>query len=518
MTKRFEFGEINLTAGEAEGHPVPRPDTPFRIAILGDWSGRSVPGRAYSDLAHRQTIEVDRDNFDEVLSKLAPEIRLLMDDTTLNLQFSCLEDFHPDRIFEQATIFMRLRELRKLIADPGTFPQVAEELGLQATRPSQPTEKTERFAAPTVATAVSQIATGGLLDSMVEQTTAQRDSGARNRRSSDPLDAFVRKVTESHLVAAADPKQGEALAMIDRILTAQMRALLHVPAFQALEEAWRAAYFLVRRIETNTQLKLYFIDISREELESDINSSQELRDTGIYKLLVEQSVGTPGAEPWAVIAGNYDFDPAQEDAELFGRLAKITAAAGAPFLAAASPRLLGCVSLAKSPDPRAWTTPLEPDDAAAWAALRSLPVASWTGLALPRFLLRLPYGKKSDPIDSFDFEEMTHPPEHEDYLWGNPAFACTLLLAQSFSEDGWGMHLGSHRQIEGLPLHVYEQDGESELKPCAEALLTEEAAENILDCGLMPLESIKGQDALQLMRFQSIAKPAHTLRGRWFAH
>ncbi len=144
-----------------------------------------------------------------------------------------------------------------------------------------------------------------------------------------------------------------------------------------------------------------------------------------------------------------------------------------------------------------------------------MPEASAIGLALPRFLLRLPYGKKTDPIESFDFEEMPEAPSHEDYLWGNPAFACAALLAQSFSEYGWEMRPGAHAQIDGLPLHVYQRDGESELKPCAEALLTEDAAAHILENGLMPLVSLKERDSVRLVRFQSIAKPLRALAGGW---
>ena len=203
------------------------------------------------------------------------------------------------------------------------------------------------------------------------------------------------------------------------------------------------------------------------------------------------------------------------DAELLGRLARIARAAGAPFIAAASPRLLGCESLAETPHPRDWRLTPDADSANAWAALRGLPEASAIGLALPRFLLRLPYGKKTDPIDSFDFEEMPEDPPHEEYLWGNPAFACTVLLAQSFSEYGWELRPGVHAQVDGLPLHVYEHDGESELKPCAEALLTEDAADRILENGLMPLVSLKGRDAVRLVRFQSIAKPLGALAGGW---
>jgi type VI secretion system protein ImpC len=64
-----------------------------------------------------------------------------------------------------------------------------------------------------------------------------------------------------------------------------------------------------------------------------------------------------------------------------------------------------------------------------------------------------------------------------------------------------------------LPIHTYRADGEAQIKPCAEAQLSEHAAEAILDHGLMPLVSVI--DAVRLLRFQSIAEPARALAGRW---
>ena len=77
------------------------------------------------------------------------------------------------------------------------------------------------------------------------------------------------------------------------------------------------------------------------------------------------------------------------------------------------------------------------------------------------------------------------------------------------------MRPGTRSELDGLPLHVYEQDGDSELKPCAEALLTERAAGKMLESGLMPLVWLKGQDAVRLVRFQSMAEPLSALAGRW---
>jgi type VI secretion system protein ImpC len=110
---------------------------------------------------------------------------------------------------------------------------------------------------------------------------------------------------------------------------------------------------------------------------------------------------------------------------------------------------------------------------------------------------------------------MSTPPEHEHYLWGNPCFAAALLLGRTFTESGWEFSEGIQQDVEGLPLHVFDEAGESVVKPCAEVLMTQRAAEKISNCGIMPLASMKGEDRVRLLRIQSVSLPARTLRGRW---
>jgi type VI secretion system protein ImpC len=514
MAKPFNFGEIKLTVGGDGTSAIPDPETPFCVALIGDFSGRVNRGICESaSIASRRLTLVDRDNFDEVFRKLGAEIHLPLGKSgTSRFGFAELDDFHPDRIFERAPIFERLREVRTRLNDPATFAETAEELGLVYNRTATSGRSQPELSRPPAAS-VPRLASGSLLDEMIEQSEAH-PSDDQPRRA-DELQEFVRRVTEPHLVAAADPRQAEAIAVIDRATGLQMRALLHTRDFQALEAAWRAVFLLVRRIETGSQLKLYLIDISKAELAKDLASASDLRETGAYRLFVERSVGASGAEPWTVIAGNYNFEAGGEDFELLARLAKVASAAGAAFVAGASPRLLGLQSFSTPPEARDWRGMRDADTAEAWAALRGLPEAKSVGLALPRFLLRLPYGRKTAPVEAFDFEEMPDGPSPEDYLWGNAAFACALLLAQSFAESGWEMGSNLISEIDDLPLHAYEYNGESGLQPCAETLMTDELAERILQNGLMPLASLKGKDAVRLVRFQSVAEPLRRLAGRW---
>jgi type VI secretion system protein ImpC len=499
----------------------PEPETPFRVLIMGDFSGRTNRGLVTESLANRKPILVDRDNFDEVLGRLGVEIHLPMGKKAppLKLRFRELEDFHPDQLFERVELLEALRDARRKLADPRTFAAAAEALGGRAGAklPPEGKEPTPKEPSPgprPSAPETAGLTSGSLFDQILEGKEGQQPD-TRPAADTSEWGAFLREIVRPHVVPRDDPRQAEMVASLDAAAAGLMRAILHHPDFQALEAAWRAARFLVSRVETDTQLKLYLVDISKAELAADLAAAEDLRSTGMYRLLVEETVETPGGEPWAVLAGNYTFGPTREDAELLGRLAKIARAAGAPFIAQASDRSLGCESLAKTPDPREWKEKTDSAGTQAWRALRTLSEASYLGLALPRFLLRLPYGAETDSTERFSFEEMAASPEPNHYLWGNPAFAFVYLIAQAFSQDGWDLRPGAVQEIESLPLHVYKEEGESRVTPCAEVLLTERAAEMILDKGFMPLLSLRNRDVIRLARFQSLIDPPSSLAGRW---
>ena len=518
MPDRSSYGEIHLdvTAGRERAPAKPGSETPFRIAILGDFSGRG--NRKLMEIgeamANRRPTMIDRDNYDSVLSKLSPHFDLLLGGSNsfpLEVKFSDLDDFHPDNLYRHVELFQKLRDTREKLGDSATFAQTAGELGLRGAAPAAPSAPipTRRDKSADVDQAVS----GDLLSQMVEETEKRVDKAPV--RGSDPWTHLVREIVAPHVVAKADPRQAEALGLIDLATGAQMNALLHFPAFQSLEAAWRALFFLTRNIETNSRLKILLLDISKEELARDLASSPDLTSTGIYRLLVEKTVGTPGAEPWAVLAGNYTFGPSSEDAEMLSRMARVAAAAGAPFIAGANPGLLGCGSIADLSDRRKWTSPPTGEAAEAWAKLRRQPEARYLGLILPRFMVRLPYGKETESTELFEFEEIADADAHDDYLWANPALAAALLLAQSFTEQGWGLRPGAVSEITGLPIHVYTQDGEPRVTPCAEVLMTQSSAEEMMERGFMPLASIKDQPTIRLVRFQSVTDPPTALSGRW---
>jgi type VI secretion system protein ImpC len=510
----FEKPEVNIVSTMEKTHGTPEPETPFRIAIFGDFSGRTNRGIIDPALYNRRPLLVDRDNLDDVLAKLKVKIKLPIlgkESSLVTIGFSELDDFHPDRLFERLEVFEALRETRKGIKNPSTFAALAKQLK-RADKPSEsgtPPKDVENSIE-----SISGQTTGDLLDQVLEETREKAPETESSRATSE-WDNFLNQIVTPHLVPDIEAKQTEMLDAVDAATSELMQRILHHTDFQAIEAGWRGVHFLVSGLETGAELRLYLLDISKAELAADLGSKEDLRSTGIYKLLAEQTVETFGVEPWAVLAGDYPFDHSHEDAELLGRIAKIAKAAGAPFITAANDNVLGCESLAETPNPDDWQRPTDTKKSQAWEALRKLPDAAYLGLALPRFMLRLPYGADTDPAEQFEFEEMPSEPDHNDYLWGNPCFACVYLLAQSFTHHGWNLRPGIIQDIEGLPLYIHKEEGKSRVKPCAEVVLTERAAEIILDKGLMPLLCFRNQDRIRLARFQSIADPLTSMAGRW---
>ena len=486
--------DLHLTAAMEESGGVPAPDTPFRLLVLGDFGGADA-----APLATRKLRAVDRDVLEEVFGRLDVKLALPVGDgRSVTLELRDLEDFHPDRLVSRVPLFSETRELRERLENPRTFAEAAKAVRAWA------------GAAP-AAPAMTPGSEGGGDDIMSELL-----AGAARRPKPGVDSAFeagLKEIVRPHLVPGEDPDLPRLRAAVDGVLSELLRVLLRHPRLKALEAAWRGLDLLVHRVEDES-VRVFFLDVSRRALAADLTGAEKLSGTGLWRRLVTETVGTPGAEPWGAVLGLYEFGPTIADAALLSRVAKVARAAGAPFLAAARGEIVGCASLAATPDPDDWKKP-EGDGALIWEELRALPEAAWVALALPRLMLRLPYGAKTDPIESFPFEEMPGRPDHEAHLWGSPALASALVLTGAFERDQWALRPETAAEIHGFPSHLWEDRGETHVTPSSEVVLTLRAAEKLLEAGLVPVLSLKGQEIVRVARLQSIASPLRALAGRW---
>ena len=304
------------------------------------------------------------------------------------------------------------------------------------------------------------------------------------------------------------------IAAIDQKLTEQLNLILHHEEFQQLEGAWRGLHYLVNNTETDEQLKIRVLNVSKKELGKTLKKFKGTAwdQSPVFKKFYEEEYGQFGGEPYGTIVGDYYFDHSPPDVELLGEMAQVSAASHAPFITAAAPGLMGMESWQSLADPRDLTKIFSTPEYASWRSLRESEDARYIGLCMPRFLSRLPYGAKTSPVEEFDFEEDTEGATHSKYTWANSAYAMAVNINRSFKEFGWcsqirGVESGG--AVMGLPTHTFPtDDGGMDMKCPTEIAISDRREAELAKNGFMPLVHRKNSDFAAFIGAQSLQKPA----------
>jgi type VI secretion system protein ImpC len=461
-----DFGTLDVEA------PPWAAKRPVRIAVLGDFSGGAAAGRLETgdDLARRKMMAVEFDSLEDTLARLEVKLALPIGDggDGVEVAFGELDSFHPDSLYRELPMFKSLVDLRKRLNNTATFAKAAAEVqamgGGGKRRASRSGKRRSKSGAPAADAKLSDF--------------ARLVGIASEVRVDAPVDALLKRILGPFVTAAPDPKRDALVAIVDSALSDAMRTVLHQPEFQNLEALWRGMDMLLRRVETGPSLQVLLVDMSAEEFAADLSSASDLSETGLYSMLVDKP-SQDKAGGVSLILGLYQFEPTPPHAELLGRMAKIAKLAGAPFVTS--------INAESFSDRRNAPHPLM---AQALEALRGLPEASHLALLAPRFMLRHPYGKKSDPITSFTFEEFTPEEGMRGMLWGHPALLAASVLAAP---------TGTTLSVGDLPFHyVVDADGDQVALPTTERLVNLAAAEMLRRVGIDALMAHKGQPELRI--------------------
>jgi len=304
------------------------------------------------------------------------------------------------------------------------------------------------------------------------------------------------------------------IAEIDLKLTGQINQILHNDEFQQLESAWRGLHHLVNNTETDEMLKIRFMPISKKELGKTIKKFKGTAwdQSPLFKKVYEEEYGQLGGEPFGCLVGDYPFSHSAPDVEILQGMAQIAAAAHAPFITGADPAVMQMDSWQELTNPRDLTKIFSTPEYAAWRSLRESEDSRYIGLAMPRFLARLPYGAKDDPVEEFDFEEDTEGADSSNFCWANSAYAMATNINAAFKEYGWcsrirGVESGG--AVEGLPVHSFpSDDGGVDMKCPTEIAISDRREAELAKTGFMPLIHRKNSDLAAFIGAQSLQQPA----------
>ncbi|MBC7479911.1 MAG: type VI secretion system contractile sheath large subunit, partial [Pseudorhodobacter sp.] len=445
MTKH---AEMSLNFGSLQGDPLVGKPARFRIALMGDFSGRAAKGQVEigADLAKRRPIKLDVDTLEKVIAGFGTTLVLPIGKKGqgIEVELTSIDDLHPDELFEKVEMFAELVALKRRLASGSTAKGAVTELrewGREFGKKVNPPSRTSA---------------GNAVPADRKLTDFARLVGgkAKVKTKASPTDELMSRIVGPYIQALPDPNAAAMQEAVEESLAGAMRLVLHHPEFQSVEAQWRMLDLITRSVETDAKLDIVLYDISAEELAADLAAQEDLTQSGFCELLVE---GTPdGRGRFSAVCGFYTFEETPPHADLLARIAKVCAHVNAPFFGAIS---TGFMEVAK--DDR------HPLVAEAWNALAALPEAGFVGLASPRFLLRRPYGAKTDPIYEFDFEEFTEAEGLSGMLWANPVALVVILLARSFRKTGPSMGLGRVMSLGGMPFHyVKDRYGDQVALPC----------------------------------------------------
>ena len=304
------------------------------------------------------------------------------------------------------------------------------------------------------------------------------------------------------------------IAEIDRKLSEQVNQIIHHEEFQKLEGAWRGLHHLVTNTETDTLLKIKVLPISKKEISRNLKRFKGIAwdQSPLFKRIYEEEYGQFGGEPFGCLVGDYYFDHSAPDVEVLNGLEKIAAASHCPFIAGASPQVMQMDSWQELANPRDLSKIFQTAEYAPWRSLRESDDSRYIGLALPRFLSRLPYGAKTNPVDEFDFEEETDGSDHNKYTWANAAYAMAVNINRSFKYYGWGTSIRGVESggiVENLPCHTFPtDDGGVDMKCPTEIAISDRREAELASLGFMPLVHRKNSDLAAFIGAQSLHKPA----------
>src|SRR6056297_1666785 len=248
------------------------------------------------------------------------------------------------------------------------------------------------------------------LSSLIENEFKPRTAEAK-LSVQQAVQTLAQQLVTSEMTTSDDAiKTIEALiAEIDHKLGEQLNEVLHHETFRTLEGAWRGLNYLINNTETDEMLKIRVLNISKADLHKSLKKFKGTNwdQSPIFKKMYEEEYGQFGGEPYGCLVGDYHFDHSPPDVELLGEMAKVSAACHAPFISGIAPSVMQMDSWQELTNPRDLTKIFQTPEYAAWRSLRESEDSKYIGLAMPRFLARLPYGAKTDPVDEFAFEEDT---------------------------------------------------------------------------------------------------------------
>ena len=549
---------VKITYDVDTGGASEKLELPFIVGIFSDLTGHVADpeNKPLPPVSERRMVEVDPDNFEELMASCAPAIELkdaknlldpvadgdepkpLSNGDSPALVFTKMEHFEPEFLIKRIEPLnqvyqtrVSLREvqskmemvdavysifesslgasedeakIRKELVDfIATYEKAAKDLAdAKKTKAAAGPEMTDEEEVAWVKENIKPPADGTVETLVKKGMMIQSDK--QMLRSYEIIANFaeviLKDLDKNHELGLASTIDN-VVADIDQKLSRQLDEVLHLKSFKERESSWRGLAYLLNHTETGTHLKIRVMNISDKDLLKELSKAVEFDQSSIFKLIYEHEYGTYGGSPYSMLMGDYEFDRTPADQQLLRLMSEIAAAAHAPFVASAYAKLFDMEDFSSLAKPRDLSKIFESTELAQWQSFRESEDSRYVTLALPKVLIRLPWGgEKGGPVDIIDYEENVMGDDAavdgEKLLWANSAWVLTQRITFAHANFGWtaairGVEGGG--LVENLPAYTYKSsDGDVELVCPTQVSITDRREKELNDLGFMAICHCKG--------------------------
>lgn len=510
---RIRPPRVQITYDVEIGGAIEVRELTFLVGILADLSGH--PLNPLAKVKDRKFVEIDRDNFNDVMASINPRLEIKVPDRlsgneeskiALELFFNTMEDFGPMSIVRQCP------ELSKAFAERTRLNDLLSKLdGNDDLFADLQNLMTDKAAGEALAKELEGGEPGDLANAIIDKAKMIRDEANRPNAGGMLLEfvsqlALIEEAGDNPLAFITD-----RISYYDGIMSSQLDEVLHNPEFQKLEGSWRGLNFLVMNTETGELLKLRLLNITKKELLKDFETAVEFDQSQMFKKVYEDEYGTFGGSPYSCLMVDFEFGRGLQDMILIEKLSNLAAAAHTPAIAAADPNLFDMDSFSELGVPRDLKKLFESTELIKWRSFRDTEDSRYVSLTLPHILMRYPYGDKGVPVEEFPYQESVDGQDNSKFCWGNSGYALAQRITNAVALYKWtaairGVEGGG--LVEGLPAYTFQTtDGDTVLKCPTEIAITDRREKELSDLGFIALCHAKGTDYAAFFGGQTTQKP-----------
>jgi type VI secretion system protein ImpC len=465
---------VHITHDVETGGSLQKKELPFVVGVISHLAGITE----LEPMHERRFVMIDAENFDGVMERLSPMIKIKFRGDDLELKFERFSAFHPDNIIEAVPGLQTILQERVALTDLAG--KLDGNLKLDA--------------------ALSEAVSGS-----GDLGVAKEHMSGDATRNEELLAVLKAKIGDQKEISNLYQYIIEQIALLDHALSEGVGEVLHAPEFQELESKWRGLRHLVMNTLSSQSLKVRVMSASRADLENDLNKCPAFDLSYTFKKIYEEEYGTIGGEPYSCLIVDMYFGRSNADIDLLAKLSEIGAAAHAPIVTGTAPQMFGVDSFRKLVDINDISKLFESSESARFKSLRESEESRYLAMTMAKSLGRAPYHILDNPIEKFRFVEKAV--ADTDFCWINSAYCVAERIVNAYSLYGW---VAAIRGVEGggiinnLPVYNFRtQQGDVVMQCPTEVAITDRKERELSDNGFLPICHIKNTNQSVILGAQT---------------